>query len=222
MAKLNFFKITKWAVFINFGIACLSILFLAYFYVFGVGIGSKLVSGEITYLDDFKKGYFIIESKNLDKENLDYNFDKNNSHHIQDLSGKYRIVSFDPGSSKFIIFHISMALSVLLYFLISFYLYKMINHTQPKSVFNYKNIAYLQRIAYTLVGYGIVKSIIDLNIINLKNQLLYEAGLSKSMSFVANFGIDTNHPIVFGILLLGIAQIFKQGVIIKDENELTI
>jgi hypothetical protein len=113
---------------------------------------------------------------------------------------------------------ISISMLMILYsFFIFFQLRRIIKSLTSKDPFNDKNIGILYSIGILVIIVPILKFVIESVELSWIEKLYDFPGYSigSDISFqVSLFGL--------GILILGITEIFRQGILIKKEHELTI
>jgi hypothetical protein len=113
---------------------------------------------------------------------------------------------------------ISISMLMILYsFFIFFQLRRIIKSLTSKDPFNDKNIGILYSIGILVIIVPILKYVIESMELSWIEKLYDFPGysISSDISFqVSLFGL--------GILILGITEIFRQGILIKKEHELTI
>ena len=107
--------------------------------------------------------------------------------------------------------------------LINFLIFSVIPEFKTDTIFTEKNSAIFRKVANGLIAYSVL--IFFIRLIEKSFEITLEYGISASYTLGKNFGTALSGRIsllVIAIFLLIIAQLFKEGYRLKQENDLTI
>jgi hypothetical protein len=136
-------------------------------------------------------------------------------------------LTFDSTSSSTKLFLFSMALLRMIYFFVILYLLrKFIHSLKTNDTFTLSNVKYLTTIGVMLLlieplywlGKVLVRNWVENNFM----LTFIEKPTSFKIGFALGSGDFLSNWIVVGLLVLVISEVFKQGLRIKEENDLTV
>ena len=217
MKKYSIFSLTKAIVNIHFFLSVISIIAILFFSFFKEEEipqeNGQLLNLKGNYISvrsnwDVKKDYFY---KNNDKTSPDYYLEKNQETGILHLK---------TNNSIAILIILQNLLTFGIYILIAYFLKEIFNSSNQTKIFTYKNAIRIRNIGLALMLGAVLNILHGYFLTDYVRDIIISFGKMKFQTTFLIFGFPNSFLI--GLLIVTLSQIFKRGVELQEENELTV
>ncbi len=217
MKNYSIFNITKALVNIHFFLSVISFLVLLFFSFFKeeeipqkdgklLNLQGKYVSVNADW--DVVKDFTF---KNSDKISPAYYLEKRKETGMLYIRSNERVA---------IMIIIQNLLTFALYILIAYFLKEIFNSANEEKIFTIKNAHRIRNIGLALIFGGFLNLLHGFFLSDYVREIIMEFGKMKFQTSFFVFG--PQNSFFLGFLLLALSQVFKRGVEIQEENELTV
>lgn len=217
MKKYSIFDFTKALVNIHFFISVIGTIALLFFSFFKEEeIPQK--DGKLLNL----QGKYISVNANWDVAK-DFSFKNDNKispEYYLEKSKEIGKLHIKSNNSVAIMIIIQNLLTFALYILIAYFLKEIFNSANQEKIFTIKNAYRIRNIGLALIIGGFLNLLHGYFLTDYVREIIMDFGKMKFQTSFFVFGLQNSF--FLGFLLLALSQVFKKGVELQEENELTV